>query len=525
MTTPGAYPYPPLVPESQQEVAARLAAALGRAWDDVDARYQRVLQSANDLRRDEALATLAELRLAVESFQARVAVEGAQYATYDIPVQYALGAQTADRFGPFAWTQPHMEAAQALAADGYGDLLRRSEEAGRTERRFARAVREAFQDDTVLAAVGRMTAQQVGRRLAERLEQEGLRVATYSDGSHRDMRTYTEMAVRTKTGVAHNAGALNRYAEVGIRYVEVFDGGACGWTSHQDARKLAGKVLPVEEAFARPLSHPNCTRAFGARPDVTSPEQAAGAEPSTTAEQRADQLANEQMREQAVRRRETRSAQARRATLQQRRAARRRPAAAAAPVRELTGDEALTTAWATVREPLTEAQYKAVRSYAGGGYSRTNQYLRGEVTLEGDRLAQLEERIGHLDTLALRHPLPAPVLMWRGYGPDFADLIGSNAVGTEFIDRAFASASTYEKVAEGFANRGVLTRIHVPAGHPVLPIDPMYSPGTDVPTLLKSPDNEGELTLVRGTRYRIVGDTMDSTGRRVLDMEVIGYER
>lgn len=74
-----------------------------------------------------------------------------------------------------------------------------------------------------------------------------------------------------QVGVAYNAGVLNRAQEVGVRYMEVFDGADCVWSSHKDTDKLNGTLRTVEEAATWPISHPRCRRAFGARPDVREP--------------------------------------------------------------------------------------------------------------------------------------------------------------------------------------------------------------------------------------------------------------
>lgn len=305
------YPYPPLTPTDPDELARRLAQSLGDAWDDVQARYQAVLLSANQRRKAAVLQTLAELLASVSSFQARVVDVAEDYARTQLPAAYAAGALGVDP--AFSWTQPHLAAAQALAADGYDDLLRRSVEAGRTSEAFARHVRREVRSRAAFAVTAGKTAVQVGEELRARLEAQGVTAATYANGRVVSMRTYTEMAVRTKTGVAHNLGALNSLAGDGIGWVEVFDGADCGWTGHDDPDKANGTVRKVAEAQAHLLSHPNCRRAFGARPDITSAKQARTATPSTTAAQREDQAAFEQ--EQAA----TRARQAARRRRQERR--------------------------------------------------------------------------------------------------------------------------------------------------------------------------------------------------------------
>ncbi|MFJ3248478.1 hypothetical protein [Streptomyces sp. NPDC086782] len=78
-------------------------------------------------------------------------------------------------------------------------------------------------------------------------------------------------ATLAKSAVAYNAGTLNRCRELGVRFMEVFDGSGCGWTSHSDIDKANGTIRTVEEAAGWPISHPRCLRAFGPRPDLTDP--------------------------------------------------------------------------------------------------------------------------------------------------------------------------------------------------------------------------------------------------------------
>ena len=79
-----------------------------------------------------------------------------------------------------------------------------------------------------------------------------------------------------KSAVVCNAGTLNRAHEAGGRFVEVFDGAGCGWTSHQDPDKASGTVWTLGDAAAWPISHPRCRRAFGPSPDLVAPAWARG---------------------------------------------------------------------------------------------------------------------------------------------------------------------------------------------------------------------------------------------------------
>jgi hypothetical protein len=82
------------------------------------------------------------------------------------------------------------------------------------------------------------------------------------------VQAWAEAATLAKSAVAYNAGALNRAREAGVRYMQVFDGAGCGWTSHKDPDKATGSPRTVEDTAAWPIPHPRCRRAFGPRPDV-----------------------------------------------------------------------------------------------------------------------------------------------------------------------------------------------------------------------------------------------------------------
>ncbi len=82
----------------------------------------------------------------------------------------------------------------------------------------------------------------------------------------------------------------------------------CGWRTHDDKDKAHGTLRRVADARKHVTAHPNCTRAFGARVDVTSAAEARRARPSTTPAQILDQAAVEASRELAVARRAARRA-------------------------------------------------------------------------------------------------------------------------------------------------------------------------------------------------------------------------
>ncbi|MFF0390919.1 hypothetical protein ACFYS8_19835 [Kitasatospora sp. NPDC004615] len=89
------------------------------------------------------------------------------------------------------------------------------------------------------------------------------------------VRAWAEAATLARTAVAYNAGTPAVAREHGVRFVEVFDGYDCGWTSHPDLDKATSTLRTVEEATQWPIAHPRCTRAFGLRPDARCVESGA----------------------------------------------------------------------------------------------------------------------------------------------------------------------------------------------------------------------------------------------------------
>jgi hypothetical protein len=48
------------------------------------------------------------------------------------------------------------------------------------------------------------------------------------------VRAWAEAATLAKSAVAYNSGTLNRAREASVKFMPVFDGAGCGWTSHKD---------------------------------------------------------------------------------------------------------------------------------------------------------------------------------------------------------------------------------------------------------------------------------------------------
>lgn len=282
MTTdplPG-YEWPPL-PVLDPDLAAQiLAERLGAAYDDLQAELERVLADPRTLHRRALVeAWIQEFQQAILDFQNAAAAEVQRFLDLHLVHRYAEGAETALGGQPMSWTQAHESAVTSLALDTYDDFLQRSHEAGRASEAMVRVVREAARTELPKAATGARTAQQAADRLEEKILAAGLDHVVYRDGTQVPVRTYARMAARTKSAVAFNAGTLNELHAEGVLYVEVFDGRECGWRFHSDKDKASQSIRTIQEAAKYPIAHPNCRRAFGGRPDVTTDDEAATAEP------------------------------------------------------------------------------------------------------------------------------------------------------------------------------------------------------------------------------------------------------
>ena len=317
-----AWPATPVLDPNQ--AAALLGARLQAAYDDLEAQRLRIATAATAGQSALVTSWLEDFQAGIQRLLAVSGDNVRAFLQQHLGYRYQQGAQDAAADDQMTWTVAHTAALTSLAIDTYSDFLARALEAARVSEVFVRVVREASSEEIPKIAAGGRTARQVAAQLERKLVgRYGIDHVTYRDGSRVQVRVYAEMVARTKSGVAYNSGSLNQWNQEGVAYVEVFDGAACGWRSHDDPDKANATVRPVTEAARYMLSHPNCRRGFGARPDVTTDAEAKAAKPSTTAEQRADQAAWEQQiaRPQQSR---SRAAQTRRARQEAQRIARLR---------------------------------------------------------------------------------------------------------------------------------------------------------------------------------------------------------
>ncbi len=65
---------------------------------------------------------------------------------------------------------------------------------------------------------------------------------------------------RTELAYAQNWASSQRYADVGVEYVEIMDGDGCGWTEHDDPDEADGSIRTLDDLDEYPIAHPNCGR-------------------------------------------------------------------------------------------------------------------------------------------------------------------------------------------------------------------------------------------------------------------------
>lgn len=229
---------------------------------------------------------------------------------------YAAGAGRVPSI-PFNFSAPHRAAVDVLAKDTFDDVLRMTSFVDADSKRWVRRVSRKLSTFQLTGGTPvKAQARRFERELAGEFRARGIGAITYRDGSRHSFGEYSEMLLRTKTGVAHNAGTLNQSRFAGITHFELLDGALCGLTAHHDPQLANNLIVTFEIAQAYPLAHPNCRRAINPRPDITA--RNAGHIPSIQSpEARSDQTAFEKkLREaqQGGRRRRSRPSRSRRAT-------------------------------------------------------------------------------------------------------------------------------------------------------------------------------------------------------------------
>lgn len=250
---------------------------------------------------------LREVEAAIEATLDRVDEQAADFLARRFPETYGAGAVDArasiERYRPvaaFTWTAPHLDAVAILTDDLMTDLLKSTRY---IRRQVKTELRRIVRSKALAKVTTGQTAVQAGREAAAALRDARIGTVRYVNGARVSVDHYAEMAMRTKTAVAYNAGTVNFSTASGVQWFEVFDGSDCGWIEHADIDKANGSIRSADECASASISHPNCRRSFGPRPDITNAAEAKAGLPSTTEAQRADQAAAERVRADLVARR------------------------------------------------------------------------------------------------------------------------------------------------------------------------------------------------------------------------------
>lgn len=208
-------------------------------------------------------AAIAAFNTALGAFNRAAMAFAERWASTDLPLIYREGAHTlldnADRPTTlFGWTPRHQAAITALSAQYYADLTTRITEALRRARAFLRAAQDASRN----AVRGRFD-------IATLRRDHPLDTVVYANQARHPVDSWAQAAITWQTvTTANTAAARTALDELDVQYVEVRDGSACGWASHDDSDKADRTLRTIADALAHPSAHPNCQRQFLPRLDL-----------------------------------------------------------------------------------------------------------------------------------------------------------------------------------------------------------------------------------------------------------------
>lgn len=214
-------------------------------------------------------ARLREQLRALESGLDQLDQSAREWISGDFPEVYRLGAAQGGL--EFTWNAEHREAVGMLAQDTMDDLLEATRFVRRDTKRF---IRETAQLRVRSSLLEGQTARKQGAVFAQQLADRGIAAVTYRNGARHGLGEYGSMVVRTKSALAYNTGTFQNGAQQGVEWYECYDGPDCGLTFHEDPYLANGLILPADQAYSYPISHPNCARSWGPRPDVSSAKAA-----------------------------------------------------------------------------------------------------------------------------------------------------------------------------------------------------------------------------------------------------------
>lgn len=275
--------------EEAEQLSAELRASYALVWR----RIEEQLGLIEDQPQDWTPQKLRQFERAVEQAMGSLDAAARAWIQENLPGLYsasvvatnqqlvAAGVEIAGGDTAFRWTPPHQQAITALANELYDDLLGATAHVSQTTKQL---VRKLTKQSGVQGIRDVSHRQATGRALRKTLKRNAVSAVIYRNGSRHGLAEYSQMAIRTTTGIAMNQAAINAGEAQDVEWFQCIDGPGCGWTSHGDGVTASGKIVTAKQAKAHPLSHPNCRRTFGPRPDLTSEAQAEEAEKEAIAE-------------------------------------------------------------------------------------------------------------------------------------------------------------------------------------------------------------------------------------------------
>lgn len=160
----------------------------------------------------------------------------------------------------------------------------------------------------------------------------------------------------------------------------------------------------------------------------------------------------------------------------------------------------------------TPVQQRAINHYTGSSYEEYTMYLRGQ---RSDIRPGVARSIEHIrDAMA---PTPRDATLFRyvdpdAFGPDVTidNIVERLVPGTEMTDPSFVSTGIDEDMLYLYS-RSVLMQIEAPAGTPMVYVG----------HLTANEDDDGEMILKDGLRYRVVGVWRDSRYQVTVRVRVV----
>ena len=259
----------PLSPELQS-VADELTALFREAQDDLRAKLAAILDDPNEVRQR---ARLNELLRTIDATATSLLDGTRTWLEANVAAVHAAGATAGAQAAgtAFAWSAPHVEAVQALAAQVWSEVAPNLLGMSTTTRQAIRDLTRASARDVLLEG---QSAAGASRELERWMVDQGIGTVTYANGANHLVGDYADTLSRTVTANAYNEGTFTQAVVDGFEWMEVFDGPDCGWERHDDPDKANGTVRRLADCRSHSLSHPRCARNFAPRPDVASQAQA-----------------------------------------------------------------------------------------------------------------------------------------------------------------------------------------------------------------------------------------------------------